>query len=98
MKPVTEQIIEDFAICLLEKLGYEYLYAQTLLPIAAHPNPVGKVFIDWKNVFPDWNKVFIDWKNVFPDWNKVFVDWKNVFSDGDKVFIDWKNVFPDCNK
>ena len=56
MKPVTEQIIEDFAICLLEKLGYEYLYAQTLLPIAAHPNPVGKVFIDWKNVFPDCNK------------------------------------------
>ncbi len=32
MSRITEQIIEDFAIGLLEKLGYEYLYAPNIAP------------------------------------------------------------------
>ncbi len=37
MKPITEQIIEEFAIGLLEKLGYEYLYAPNIAPDSSTP-------------------------------------------------------------
>ena len=37
MKPITEQIIEDFAIGLLEKLGYEYIYAPNIAPDSPTP-------------------------------------------------------------
>ena len=37
MKPITEQIIEDFAIGLLEKLGYEYIYAPNIAPDSITP-------------------------------------------------------------
>ena len=37
MSRITEQIIEDFAIGLLEKLGYEYIYAPNIAPDSPTP-------------------------------------------------------------
>ncbi len=49
MKKITENTIEEFAIALLERLGYQYIYASDIAPDGEKPERNSYEEVWWRN-------------------------------------------------